>query len=514
MNHPKDRYRGPHPWTDYDWLYQEYIVKNRRVEDIAGDFGCSPGTIEKAANVHGLKRPPLPKERKEPPKPYEDKETLRRLYFDEGKNLTEIGKILGCSSDTIRVKMKGFGLPIKEFRFGVLKDVDLEDLYVNQKLSTTEIAKMFGVSHRTVGQEMKRQGIEARSPRDSQYVYQKRERSPLLDDEQWLRNEYENKRRGAAEIGDELGHSLRVVQNALREFGIHVRNDSEAKVGLMVGDKHPNWKGGITPFNLLCREYYEVNIRPKISERDNYTCQRCGKTHCRLHVHHIIPLNFIMEQIISEHPEIDIATTDGQNKMYSLVVSDERFTNPDNHITLCRECHIKEHSKYSFRGKKKEKMKLKIYVEESFEYYKEPVMLIASPSCSFKCCREAGIPTSICQNAEWAKKPTYEMRIDQLVQIYESNFLTKGVVFGGLEPLDSFEDVIAFIKQFRESCDDVVIIYTGYREDEIQDKIEQLKQFPNIVLKVGRYIPNAPSRHDDILGVTLASDNQYAIKIS
>ena len=132
MNYPKQRYRGPHPWTNKEWLYEEYIIKNRAVEDIAGDYGCSPATIEKAANVQGLKRPPLPKKKKTPPKPYEDKETLRRLYFDEGKNLTEIGKILGCSSDTIRVKMKGFGLPIKEFSFGKLDGVDLKELYINQ----------------------------------------------------------------------------------------------------------------------------------------------------------------------------------------------------------------------------------------------------------------------------------------------------------------------------------------------------------------------------------------------
>ena len=136
MNYPKGRYSGPHPWVDKEWLYNEYILKQRRVEDIAGEFGCSPATIQKAASKHGLKREPLPKQRKFPLKPYEDKETLRRLYFDEGKNLTQIGRILGCSSDTIRVKMKGFGLPIKESPFGKLDDIDLKELYINQKLNS------------------------------------------------------------------------------------------------------------------------------------------------------------------------------------------------------------------------------------------------------------------------------------------------------------------------------------------------------------------------------------------
>lgn len=200
--------------------------------------------------------------------------------------------------------------------------------------------------------------------------------------------------------------------------------------------------------------------------------------------------------------------------MYSIVVKDTRFTNLDNMITYCKECHIEEHKKYHFRFKKSGKMKIKTYVEESFEYYRKPVLLIASPFCSFKCCKEAGIPVTVCQNEPWITKPTYEVPNKILTQLYTNNSLTEGVVLGGLEPLDSFDEVMGFIEDFRKASEDVIIIYTGYREDEIQNQISQLKQFSNIILKVGRYIPNAPSRYDPILGVTLASDNQYAIKIS
>ena len=515
MNYPKNRYSGPHPWTDKEWLYEEYIIKNRGVEEIAGDYGCAPSTIEKAASVHGLKRSPLPREKKTPPKPYEDKETLRRLYFDEGKNLTEIGKILGCSSDTIRVKMKGFEMPIKEFVIGKLNEVDLEELYINQKLSTTEIGKMYGVSNTTVRKNLQQRGIKTRTLSDSHFASLKKEKNSLLNNKEWLYNEYVIKKRSATEIGKELGgYALRTVQNALRGFDIHVRNDSESKIGLMIGEKHPNWKGGVTPFNLLCREYFEINLRPLVSERDGYTCQKCGKQHCRLHAHHIIPLSFIIRQIISEHPEIDINSPKGQTQMYNIVISDERFTNLDNIITYCKSCHIKEHKKYHFRGEKKAKMKIKIYVEESLEYYKNPVLLIASPSCTFKCCKEAGIDVKVCQNAPWALKPTYEIDNNMLIQLYENSRIMKGVVFAGLEPLDSFEETLGFIKEFREKTQDDVILYTGYKEEEVQNKISQLSQFPNIIVKFGRYIPNAPSRYDPVLGVTLASDNQYAKKIS
>ena len=38
--------------------------------------------------------------------------------------------------------------------------------------------------------------------------------------------------------------------------------------------------------------------------------------------------------------------------------------------------------------------------------------------------------------------------------------------------------------------------------------------FKNIIIKFGRYIPNRNNKYDEILGVTLASDNQFAEKIS
>ena len=63
-------------------------------------------------------------------------------------------------------------------------------------------------------------------------------------------------------------------------------------------------------------------------------------------------------------------------------------------------------------------------------------------------------------------------------------------------------------------CDDDIVIYTGYNKEEIVDKITQLADFKNIIIKFGRYVPNRPSRYDEILGITLVSDNQYAEKIS
>ena len=55
---------------------------------------------------------------------------------------------------------------------------------------------------------------------------------------------------------------------------------------------------------------------------------------------------------------------------------------------------------------------------------------------------------------------------------------------------------------------------TGYYKEEIQDKIEWLKLYEPIIIKYGRFIPNQQPHYDETLGVMLASDNQYAERLS
>lgn len=40
LNYPKQRYTGEKPWMDKDWLYNEYVAKDRSTQDIADEYGC------------------------------------------------------------------------------------------------------------------------------------------------------------------------------------------------------------------------------------------------------------------------------------------------------------------------------------------------------------------------------------------------------------------------------------------------------------------------------------------
>ena len=85
--------------------------------------------------------------------------------------------------------------------------------------------------------------------------------------------------------------------------------------------------------------------------------------------------------------------------------------------------------------------------------------------------------------------------------------------FQGLEPFDSNE-IFDLIETLRYYCNDAIIIYTGYNKEELPKQIEILKKYSNIIIKWGRYIEGDEPHYDNILGVNLASNNQYAEKIS
>lgn len=158
-------------------------------------------------------------------------------------------------------------------------------------------------------------------------------------------------------------------------------------------------------------------------------------------------------------------------------------------------------------------MKLRGLIDEDFTQYKKPSMFLIAPYCNFKCCLEAG--NKICQNMEVVKDPIIEIYNGRLIDRYLSNPITKAIVFGGLEPMDSFEEVYEFIDtlRFEYSCFDDVVIYTGYNADEIIDQWMRLSKFDNVIIKFGRFVPDQPSHFDEVLGVKLASPNQYAVKL-
>ena len=155
-------------------------------------------------------------------------------------------------------------------------------------------------------------------------------------------------------------------------------------------------------------------------------------------------------------------------------------------------------------------MEIKGIIHEDFVNYKVCSMTIAMPYWTFKCDKECG--SNVCQNSKLVKDPTLDIPAAKIIEQYLYNPLSHAIVFQGLEPFDSYNDIYYFIYALRFifKNNDPVVIYTGYNKDEILSKIDDLLKFSNIIIKFGRYIPGQKPHYDEILGVNLASDNQYA----
>lgn len=93
-----------------------------------------------------------------------------------------------------------------------------------------------------------------------------------------------------------------------------------------VGSKSYNWKGGKSSTIQRIKMGIEYRLwREAVFARDNWTCQECKVKGVYLHAHHIKPF--------SQFPELRFAL--------------------DNGITLCVNCHQKQHKEIKFNGKYK-----------------------------------------------------------------------------------------------------------------------------------------------------------------
>lgn len=160
-------------------------------------------------------------------------------------------------------------------------------------------------------------------------------------------------------------------------------------------------------------------------------------------------------------------------------------------------------------------MLVKDIVDEDFANYKKPSMFIGAAMCDWKCCSDAGVNNSMCQNFDMVQQKDVEISVNEIFRRYTSNLITRAIVFGGLEPMLQFDEMFAVIKWVRnQGCDDDVVIYTGYYPSELLTELEQLEQYKNIIIKFGRFVPDGSDRYDEVLGVVLISSNQYGEKIS
>ncbi len=107
---------------------------------------------------------------------------------------------------------------------------------------------------------------------------------------------------------------------------------SDGHIGKFKGEKHPNWKGGITKLQSQIRNSMFYNIwRKEVFQRDNYTCQKCGQVGEVLHAHHIK----LFSKTLKEYNIKTLEEAESCKALWDI----------NNGITLCKRHHKEKHFK-------------------------------------------------------------------------------------------------------------------------------------------------------------------------
>ena len=160
----------------------------------------------------------------------------------------------------------------------------------------------------------------------------------------------------------------------------------------------------------------------------------------------------------------------------------------------------------------KDTIELKGIIWEDMVNYKKICTTLMFPKCNWKCDIENGV--QLCQNRGLAATPSQWYDINDIMTKYMHTYLSEAIVLQGLEPLDSPLDVYTVAAALKcWKIDNDLVIYTGYNphEDEVDNIIDSISYLipGHLIVKWGRYIPNQTPHYDPILGIKLASDNQY-----
>ena len=323
-----------------------YVEDKKTLTEIANVYGVSYSTIRRLFAKNGVNF----RERGNIPGKKYTREAYNKTHIDDAKFIElyekcipiyEIANIMNTSKKALYRREKELNLKrpksmMSRNFYNSNNDEEILEMY-ESGLSTTEIGKHLNLTHRTILNHLKHCGAKIRTISESQFKKKNKEFPLELTNYDDLYDMYVSRRMSKKDIAKTLNVSPNVVDRVLKSFNIKVRGDSEAKIGVFSGSKHPNWKGGRTTLYERMREYFRWSQVKETIERDGHKCQMCGETH-KLQVHHIKPFKDIFDEILSEHPELDVLND--KDELYEIMRKDERFNDIDNLVTYCKKCHL------------------------------------------------------------------------------------------------------------------------------------------------------------------------------
>jgi DNA-binding transcriptional MerR regulator len=210
--------------------------------------------------------------------PYRNRDWLYNEYIVKDREAKDIAKECGIHQRTLREWISMLDIPNKESKTeGLTKEV-LYDLYRVQRKTTKEIGELYNISDSAVLYWLRQYEIPSFSSSETTnyYLYEK----------------------GGIEKAREIQSTMENrIKSSCRQRGIAIEDFD----GFSTTEQH------------MARNntYYKEWIR-KVFQRDDYTCQCCGKRGGDLNAHHL----------------------------YNFAEYEDLRYDVDNGITLCPQCHL------------------------------------------------------------------------------------------------------------------------------------------------------------------------------
>jgi len=241
---------------DIEKFRDEYENKLMTLTEIAKSYGVSYSSIRRFALSNGIelrKKGDNGKPRKVSPSPFKQEisderiKTLKKL-FAENIPIAKIANELNVGRRAVERKISELNLmrsksPNSREQYDKKNDKEIVEMYEGG-MSSVEIAKVLNVTHKTVQNHLKHCGIKLRTISEAHFLSNKKGFPKELLSFEELYDMYVLKRMSKKAIAETLNVSPNVVNRCLKNFGIKIRGVSECKIGLMTGEKHPNWKVG------------------------------------------------------------------------------------------------------------------------------------------------------------------------------------------------------------------------------------------------------------------------------
>jgi len=168
---------------------------------------------------------------------------LRREYLENKKSTVDIGKILGMHHRNVNTWLKKFEIPTRssseayftKYGMNIEKpsDEQLRKWYIDEKMSSKEIAETVGIHYSSIVNWLKKANITRRSASEAKILSNTKKgtckRKKKISDVELCRL-YIEERNSTNEIGKILSVNGSTVLSWLKDAGIPIRNQYEAKL--------------------------------------------------------------------------------------------------------------------------------------------------------------------------------------------------------------------------------------------------------------------------------------------